>query len=233
MLTACLIAFLASIYAKGKKVLVPTTDLPALEAHTSLVAKGDTLAGEIQDAEIVDPMDAVSDQAGVTVPIPVTVETVSTESPTIESPLPGISDRKWTDYVLAMRSQKVSDVSPSNDVGMFSMKTKRLADLGLVKGPVQVKAPNGRNVWAGVFIPPMTANKFLTDPLVQYKAFVDSNKDYANKIGRGEIARPSEDMSLSGMLAVLHRCGPKGLESWSKKKLPDTEKLVSKVNNIF
>jgi hypothetical protein len=41
-------------------------------------------------------------------------------------------------------------------------------------------------------------------------------------------------MTLSGALAVLHRCGPNGLDSWkSGKRFEHTEALFKKTNELF
>ncbi len=158
----------------------------------------------------------------------------------ISSPIPGISSDAWTRFVMAIRNgAQVGAVSDSNELGMFAMKPRRLGDLKLLTNVRTARSPKGRMVWTGDFPAPMTAKRFLSDPSAQYQAFVASMKDYVNKLRSGEIARPDggrpDGMTLSGVLAVLHRCGPSGLKTWNNEndRFPDTIALYGRTNGIF
>lgn len=147
----------------------------------------------------------------------------------LRSELAGIEDDAWTDFVLAMKTQELGAVSASNELGMFGLRPRRLADLGLMRNLKGVRSPTERMIWIGEWVPPLSEAKFLADPRLQYRAFCESMKRYA--AGMGAIP---DGLSLSGALAVLHRCGPGGLETWSREeRFPSTEALVEKTNGIF
>lgn len=143
-------------------------------------------------------------------------DTLLDDEPVIlNSAIPGISDEAWTKFVRACATAQVSDVSPSNALGMFEMMPRRLADINYVEGLARKKGKSDRTVWVARFIAPMTSAKFLSSPDEQYIAFAKSMRDYAEKLVSGEISLPKdEEMSLSGALAVLHRGGPSGLKTW-------------------
>jgi hypothetical protein len=159
----------------------------------------------------------------------------------LTSPFPNISDEAWTRFAIAMRTEEhPGTVSPSNALGMFAIKTKRLADLGLVRNTKATRDPKtNRMIWVAEFVPPMTSQKFLSNPKLQYDVFVKSMKDYVDKLKNNEIPQPAggrpAGMTLSGVLAILHRAGPGGIASWNdtNKRFEDTVKLYSKANGIF
>jgi len=58
-------------------------------------------------------------------------------------------------------------------------------------------------------------------------------KDYAGKVADGEIEK-NPKMSLSGALAVLHRCGPMGLKTWENgEHFPATQAVYDRVAGLF
>lgn len=159
----------------------------------------------------------------------------------IKSEIPGVDDACWTQFVAGMITSKLTSVSDSNALGMFEMMPRRLADLGIVEKLVrtrkEVTADDGakryRTIWVAVFVPPLTCEKFLKSPSEQCDAFNRSMKDYAAKIASGEIEKP-EVMSLSGALAILHRCGPQGLKTWeSGERFPTTQAAYDRVAGVF
>jgi hypothetical protein len=152
----------------------------------------------------------------------------------LQSALPDdADDEQWTAFVRGMIVASVDAVSASNGVGMFEMSPRRLADLDIVSQPQRVRAPSGRMIWVATFIYPVTATKFLRSPQRQYGAFCRSMRDYNGRMKSGEIERPA-DTSLSGALAVLHRAGPRGLQTWvSGERFPETERRYQKVAGIF
>lgn len=159
---------------------------------------------------------------------------------TFKSPFKKVSDEKWTEFVNAMRTAELSNVSDSNALGAFEMKMRRLGDLGLVKNLRCVRSPDtNRLIWEGDFVSPMTAKRFLSDPDAQYRAFSDSMRDYRKRIKKGEVPWPEgglvDGTTFSGVLAILHRAGPKGIANFAdpEKRFPETEELYNKVNGIF
>ena len=151
----------------------------------------------------------------------------------IRSELPEVDDASWTQFVRSMITAPLSAVSRSNALGLFEMTPRRLADLGMVKRLTRSRSDEGRTVWVAVFVPPLSCEKFLKNPQTQYRVFGKSMRDYANKLSSGEIDRDPR-MSLSGALALLHRCGPQGLETWkSGEKFPATMMAYDRVAGIF
>jgi len=150
----------------------------------------------------------------------------------LASELPTVSDEAWADFVRGMATSDATSVSEGNALGMFELTPRRLADLGYVKGLTRTCVA-GRTMWVAKFIEPMTTAKFLRNPRAQYSAFAKSMKDYAEKIFAGEISKP-EGMSLAGALAILHRAGPKGLETWTRgERFVTTEMLYNRVAEAF
>jgi hypothetical protein len=150
----------------------------------------------------------------------------------IASPLPGVEDECWTEFVRRMVTAALSAVSAANALGRFEMTPRRLADLGIVERLGRRRA-EGRTIWVAVFLPPLTCEKFLRSPGAQYDAFSRSMTDYAKRLDSGEIAN-EPCVSLSGALAILHRCGPQGLDTWtSGERFAATRALHTKVEGLF
>lgn len=153
----------------------------------------------------------------------------------LSSPLPDVSDEAWTRFVHLCAQAPLRSVSASNALGMFEMFPRRLADLKLVENLRRTKAKSGRTVWTGRFVAPMTAEKFLTDAQIQYRVFCLSMLDYAKQITRGEISVSANcGLTMSGVLALLHRCGPRGVESWTKgNSFESTRQFVERAQGVF
>lgn len=156
-----------------------------------------------------------------------------------KSVIPGVSDEAWTDFVFAVKTAGKRSVSASNCFGMFEMRVKRLADFGVVKDLSCTRSTSGRMVWEGKFVAPLTRDEFLGSAPLQYRVFCDSMKDYLKRLRNGQVALPEgglpTDVSVSGALAVLHRCGPNGLVTWAdeSRRFPDTVALFNRANGIF
>ena len=158
----------------------------------------------------------------------------------LSSCLEEVSDEEWTVFVKALHTATPSAISATNAMGMFEMKPRRLADLGLMQNVKCVRVPSGRMAGVGEFAPPLSAKIFLSTPRLQYKALCASMCDYARRLATGSIERPDggtpEDMTLSGVLAILHRCGPLGLKTWNdttKPKFEATAALYDSANGVF
>jgi hypothetical protein len=154
----------------------------------------------------------------------------------LRSPIPEASDEAWTALVCALKTADLRSVSKSNALGMFELRPKRLADLDIVMNLCPTRLPSGRMGWVCDFIPPMTAADFLASAAVQLDTLERSLVDYVTQIRAGLIDAPigTDDMTLSGALAVLHRCGPHGLKAWYEgRRFPDTEQLYKAANGVF
>lgn len=148
----------------------------------------------------------------------------------LKSEIVGVSDARWTAFVRSLKTASPGSVSRWNALGMFEMKPRRLVDLGLMSNPGKVRAEGSRTVWVAEWVAPITERTFLQNPRIQYRALVVSMQRYA-----AAITELPTGLSLSGALAVLHRCGPQGLATWSDsgKKFPATVELVARANGIF
>jgi hypothetical protein len=161
------------------------------------------------------------------------VELPPVEAVRLPSPIAGVDASAWTRFVGAVASAPLISVSESNALGMFEMPPRRLADLGVISKLSRTRSPAGRTIWTGVFVPPLTCERFLRSPDMQYRVFCKSMRDYAARIESGEIAKDPQ-MSMSGALAILHRAGPNGLQTWSEgKQFPATQEIYERAAGIF
>jgi hypothetical protein len=159
-------------------------------------------------------------------------------SPLLKSELASVTDKEWTSFVVAMKTAAVDSVSGSNALGAWEMRPKRLADLDLMTNLRYGRTPLGRLACDGDFRLPLTKRKFLENAGVQYRVFATSMRRYVDGLNDGTVAQPANvptDMTLSGALAILHRCGPGGLVKWSDKesRFSDTADLYGRVNGLF
>lgn len=156
--------------------------------------------------------------------------------PTLKSELASVDDERWTQFVLAMKTAALDSVSGSNALGAWEMRAKRLADLGLMDNLRYGKTPLGRLACDGDFREPLTKRKFLENAGVQYRVFAASMRRYVDGLTDGTIKHvPDSAMTLSGALAILHRCGPGGLVKWADEssRFSDTSDLFDRTNGIF
>ena len=158
----------------------------------------------------------------------------------LPSQIPGVSDEAWTEFALALKTAEQKAVSPSNAFGMFEMKPRRLEDLGLMTNVAPMNArKKGVMAWSGEWVAPMTEKGFLASAVAQYDAFGASMRLYIDGLENGSVKQPEEglptDMSVSGALAILHRCGPRGLVNWidEDNRFPETVALYRAVNGTF
>jgi hypothetical protein len=150
----------------------------------------------------------------------------------LSSQIPGVPDEAWTEFSLTMKTASPKSISKSGSLGMFEMKPRRLADLGLMRNVEKKKS------WTGQWVPPLTESGFLSSAVEQYDAFGKSMRDYIAGLDSGAVPQPEDglprDMTLSGALAILHRCGPQGLLRWADgERFPETEALYKAANGIF
>lgn len=210
-------------------------------------------AAVTQNAQAVEPQQMTSApnaDGGRTVDgggPPLTLKLVPYEAPGIgeaprarvlKSEIDKVSDAAWTKFVTSMRTASTGSVSSVNAMGAWEMRPKRLADLGLVKNVRPEKGPSNSTAWRCEFVAPLTQKIFLENAGVQYRVFAASMRRYVAGLRDGSIDRPKNavvGLTLSGMLAVLHRCGPGGLKTWGDmtRRFGDTIALVERVNGVF
>jgi hypothetical protein len=134
-----------------------------------------------------------------------------------KSPLPEASDEQWARFVRLMQTGDVAAVTPTGQVGLFQTRLKRLEDLGLARDVRRVAVDGGAR-WMATFRAPLSLQRLLSDPLLQYRIFAASMRRYRDEIlshDRGALGRQLEGrrVTLSGLLAVAHHAGP-ALASW-------------------
>jgi hypothetical protein len=131
-------------------------------------------------------------------------------------------------------------VSITGHYGVFHFSATRLRDLGIMTDVHKASSEGGKSIWVGTFIPPMTTEIFVNTMDIQLKALERSMFLYLAKVPKGVIGREIEGRkaTLSGLLAVAHRAGGKGLLSWlsdpkDRTRYPNTSKAYAAANGIF
>lgn len=159
----------------------------------------------------------------------------------LRSPIPEASAASWTRFVKLMGDGNKSDtISPRGHLGIFQMSLPRLADLGLV---TNLHKDRATGKYSADWVAPLTQEKFLGDPKLQYDTFVRSTvadrkailARHEDKIGK-VIAR--KVATLSGLLTVARQAGLSGLAVWlasgaNKVKFPKTSSAYLRGNGVF
>lgn len=158
-----------------------------------------------------------------------------------ESPIPEASASQWTRFVRLMQVGAPGDVTPSGQVGLFGTRFKRLEDLGLVR-EVRRQARDRKVEWAGRWTTSLSLDQFLSNPLLQYRAFAASMKRYRAEILERHGAALGQEIegrraTLSGLLAVAHHAGP-ALASWianaaDRRRFGKTTAAYSRTTGVF
>lgn len=143
----------------------------------------------------------------------------------LPSPLSGVSEDAWTKYVLAWKTGKLNTVTAGMALGLWQTGMRLLQDVGMVKN-VKLVPVNGKQVWKGEFVPPLTLDIFLSDASVQYEAFKRATVRDANYLRSKYASKMKADnITLSGLLAVARYAGLKGSELWLTK--PEERKAAT------
>lgn len=148
----------------------------------------------------------------------------------IPSPLLYATASQWSNFVRALVVQELRDDTTAG-FGLFALRPRRLEDLGIMTNLRRVgEDENGRPLWDGDFILPLTRDRFLMSYLAQYNALVKSVVAHA-----ANATKLPKNMTTSGALAILHHAGgPWGLKSWVKgNRRKDTAELFDRTNGLF
>jgi hypothetical protein len=158
------------------------------------------------------------------------------------SPLQGVTDSQWQQFCRKMGDPKnVNSISESGHIGFFRFSCPRLQELGYAVAARRTEPakPGGKRPWTADLLDA----GFLQSGRSQLGAFELSCGDLASKIKAANLldARPEIDgqrATLSGLLAVAHRAGFKGLQSWMKHppdrvRYPNTTKAFKDANGVF
>jgi hypothetical protein len=132
-------------------------------------------------------------------------------------------------------------ISPNFRLGVFGFSVRRLCDLGAMTEPRVIKY-QGKQVWDAHWINPANLKNFQSAPMLQYRLFTESIKDYFSiptiNSAIGKII-DNCTVTLSGALMVAHRAGLPGFESWMndstvRRKFADnTTAFFERANGIF
>lgn len=190
------------------------------------------LGGSPAEGALIPTDDALAEQAAQEVNAVLAQHATPAVLP---SEIEDVSDEDWTKWVQAMKVGEPTTITDSGALGLFGIKPRRLEDLGLMKN-VEPFNERRRMKWDGDWVPPMTREAFLGNPSIQYRLLAISTRLYCQALADGEIRWPnSDDVTLSGALALLNKCGPRVLEDWAdaSRRKPSTEELFKATNGLF
>lgn len=149
-------------------------------------------------------------------------------------PWPDVSAEAWARFVRAMAIGDVDTVTETGKLGLFLYDPRRLEDLGLMSS---VRESGERKRWtfddeARWLKPGTQVNAFARD-MARMRDRVES--EHAGELGKEHAGRAA---TLSGLLAVAHAGGLKGLASWLQNpddvtRYPNTTKMFLRANGIF
>lgn len=162
------------------------------------------------------------------------------ESSALKSPFENIANLAWTSFSRAM-ARTENDVTPTNHIGIFSLAYPRLAKLGKVTNLRKEKVGE-KQLWTGEFVAPLTLEKLLQSPSLQYSLFVESLKQYDQALQKFEtwIGKTAEGKRItrSGLFALVHKGGVDGARAWlaspgDRNKYPHTTEAFKTATEIF
>lgn len=164
---------------------------------------------------------------------------LSMSSKSSSSPMPGVAASSWRRFVSVMVVAPKSHVSPRGRMGTFGMDARRLADVGFMDDAHKSQLGSELGVWTGSWRPPLDRDVFLSSTPAQYEAFCRSMRKMqpAASSLAGTVVDGSP-ATLSGLLAVGHLAGERGLASWIadpavRKKFATTTQSFQRANGIF
>ena len=229
--------------ASSKKTGLNTAGLPAKAqelikqadetGNTELLKEAAAIAAQAGNAQAAEAILKVYDGARVQDP-----------SATFKSAISNVKNEYWSRFVKCVMGDNPGAITDSFALGLFGFGARRLVDLKVMKDPRQTQY-GGRSVWAGTWIPPLSMAKFLADRALQYQLFFVSMRDYAHRITNTPVARAligttleGHQISLSGMLGVMHVAGWSGGLKWfsspgDRARFPATTAAFLKCNGIF
>lgn len=146
---------------------------------------------------------------------------------------------RWRRFRTIMARHPRDFRSPRGHYGMYGMDMRRLADVGFCEAPKKTTVGSESGVWSGAWKAPVTEAEFLGSEELQETAFARSMNRLAPRLASlvgTEV--DGQKCSLSGLLAVGHHAGEKGVLGWVKsaemrKKFSNTTEAFQRANNIF
>ena len=99
-------------------------------------------------------------------------------------------------------------------------------------------------MYMGTFVPPLTMERFLDSPRIQYGIFKTSMTEYRDAIVKGKLTEllgqniGGESLTMSGLIGLASQAGIKGAKSWiaepeDRKRFPHTTQTFINTNGIF
>ena len=158
----------------------------------------------------------------------------------LESPIDGVSDAAWTEFVARWRGQRRQrTVTDDGRLGAFAFTSRELSDVGFMSEPRK----GTRGVWLGTWAPGLDLSGFLGDARQQYHALVDLTKQHVAVISDNYAACigfmiDGHPVSLSGLLAGARKAGISGLRYWvedeaDRRRHAETTDLIRRFSGIF
>ena len=154
------------------------------------------------------------------------------------SPLAGVGDLPWTSFVAAMAEPEFAHAAnETGHLGLFLFSVARLCHLGYCANVQYSAGPVGR-VGTADFAGGLTEEEFLARPVAQYQIFVQSCSAYWPSLPADPAPIAGVAVTPSGLLAVAHRAGLRGLKGWLKSPAdreshPFTTDAFSRANGLF
>ena len=153
------------------------------------------------------------------------------------------SNEQWKTFARKLATQGIGEISESGRLGVFGLGARRLKDLGLMDDVKKIEL-EGKLVYMGSFIPPLSMERFLNSPRVQYNIFKRSMVDYHKSIKESGLDKligkeiAVEPLTMSGLLGLASQAGIKGAKSWLEKpkereRFPHTTQTFLETNGIF
>ncbi len=142
------------------------------------------------------------------------------------SPIPGVSDSAWRDFVVRLERES-PQFSSSRHVGQYRHRRERLAELGIDPRAIAGSAQAQRSA--------------LDTDLSDAHRHGVAGEMFAQHLGR-PIALPgsegTETISLSGVLGVIQCAGLEGAAGWlersnDRKRYPHTTQAFTRTNGVF
>lgn len=156
---------------------------------------------------------------------------------------PVANDRQWKRFARKLATQRVGEISVSGRMGLFGIGARRLKDLGLMTDVKKVEL-EGKSIYMGTFIPPMSMERFLHSTSIQYSIFKKSMLDYHKSIEESGLSKligqeiGVESLTMSGLLGLVSQAGIKGAKGWlakpqERERFPHTTQTFLETNGIF
>lgn len=158
------------------------------------------------------------------------------------APTDDVPPVKLAEFAAILKSNRSPDADSKGRVGVYAMSVQRLADLGVVQNPHKT-GPRGQSTWTADWSERLPRERFLADETLQGAALGKSLRLYTDEIRDkfGSVIGKklgNATVTLSGLLAVAHVAGIRGLQTWLgdpkvREKFPGTTGLFSKANGLF